>query len=171
MIRVLFASWYTGLGGGEADLLTLAKALDRSRYEPHLLAPAQGSLPDRWRETGLPVHILPYRGASTWFIPAVWARFPVVQRMTELLRRQKIDLVQSDYHTLPLIAGAARKAGIPASWTVWGWWFKPKPWQRSFFPAVWPGGGPFACDTRWFSRGTAVHAGRADAGGLCRRRQ
>jgi len=133
MIRVLFASWYTGLGGGETDLLTLARALDRSRYEPHLLAPAQGSLPDRWRETGWPVHILPYRGASTWFIPAVWARFPVVERMTELLRRQHISLVQSDYHTLPLIARAARQAGIPATWTVWGWWFQPKPWQRAFF--------------------------------------
>ncbi len=133
MIRVLFTSWYTGLGGGETDLLTLAGALNRSRYEPHLLAPAEGPLTDRWREAGLPVHILPYRGASTFFVPAIWARFPVVDRMTELLRQQKIDLVQSDYHTLPLIAGAARNAGIPATWTVWGWWFKPKPWQRAFF--------------------------------------
>ena len=133
MIRVLFTSWYTGLGGGETDLLTLAGALDRSRYEPHLLAPAEGPLTDRWRESGSPVHILPYRGASTFFVPAIWARFPVVERMTELLRRQKIGLVQSDYHTLPLIARAARQTGIPASWTVWGWWFKPKPWQRAFF--------------------------------------
>ena len=133
MIRVLFTSWYTGLGGGETDLLTLAEALDRSRYEPHLLAPSEGALPARWREAGWPVHILPFRGASTWFIPAIWARFPVVERMTELLRRQNIDLVQSDYHTLPMIAAAARNAGIPATWTVWGWWFKPKPWQRRFF--------------------------------------
>ena len=133
MIRVLFASWYTGLGGGETDLLTLAGALDRSRYEPHLLAPAAGALSDRWQKAGWPVHILPYRGASTWFVPAIWARFPVVERMTELLRRQKIDLVQSDYHTLPMIAAAARNAGIPATWTIWGWWFKPKPWQRAFF--------------------------------------
>lgn len=133
MIRLLFTSWYTGLGGGETDLLTLAGALDGSRYEPHLLAPDAGALPDRWREAGWPVQVLPYRGASTAFIPAIWARFPVVQRMTELLRRQKIDLVQSDYHTLPLIAGAARNAGIPATWTVWGWWFRPKPWQRGFF--------------------------------------
>ncbi|MCY3916679.1 MAG: glycosyltransferase family 4 protein [Chloroflexi bacterium] len=133
MIRLLFTSWYTGLGGGETDLLTLAGALDHSRYEPHLLAPAEGPLPDRWRKAGWPVHVLPYRGASTWFIPAIWARFPVVERMTDMLRRQKIDLVQSDYHTLPLIARAARSVGIPATWTVWGWWFKPKPWQRAFF--------------------------------------
>ncbi len=136
MIRVLFASWYTGLGGGETDLLTLADRLDRSRYEPHLLLPAEGPLSERWRGAGLPVHILPYRGASVYFIPAVWERFPVVRRMTELLRQQKIALIQSDYHTLPLISPAARRLGIPLSWTVWGWWFKPKPWQRAFFRRI-----------------------------------
>ena len=136
MIRILFTSWYTGLGGGETDLLTLVEALDRNRYQPHLLLPADGQLSDRWRDAGLPVHVLPYRGASTWFIPALWKRFPVVRRMTELLRRQKIDLVQSDYHTLPLIAPAARIVGVPLSWTVWGWWFKPKPWQQAFFRQI-----------------------------------
>lgn len=136
MNRILFTSWYTGLGGGETDLLTLAQALDRSRYQPHLLLPAEGQLSQRWREARLPVHILPYRGASTYFIAAIWKRLPVVRRMTELLRRERIDLVQSDYHTLPLIAPAARNAGIPLSWTVWGWWFKPKPWQRAFFRQI-----------------------------------
>lgn len=136
MIRILFTSWYTGLGGGETDLLTLAEALDRSRYQPHLLLPAEGQLSERWRGAGFPAHILPYRGASTFFIPAIWSRFPVVRRMSELLRRQHIDLVQSDYHSLPLIAPAARSAGIPISWTVWGWWYKPKPWQRAFFRQI-----------------------------------
>jgi len=136
MIRILFTSWYTGLGGGETDLLTLVEALDRSRYQPHLLLPADGQLSDRWRDAGLPVHILPYRGASTWFIPGLWKRFPIVRRMTELLRRQKIDLVQSDYHTLPMIKPAARRADVPLSWTVWGWWFKPKPWQQGFFRQI-----------------------------------
>ena len=136
MIRILFTSWYTGLGGGETDLLTLIGALDRSRYQPHLLLPAEGQLGERWRAAGGLVHILPYRGASTFFIPAIWQRFPIVSAMTELLRHQKIDLVQSDYHTLPLIEPAARRLGVPLSWTVWGWWFKPKPWQASFFRQI-----------------------------------
>ena len=136
MVRILFTSWYTGLGGGETDLLTLVDALDRSRYEPHLLLPAEGQLSERWRGKGFPVHTLPYRGASTFFIPAIWERFPVVGQMSQLLKRMQIDLVQSDYHTLPLIAPAARYAGIPLTWTVWGWWFKPKPWQRAFFRRV-----------------------------------
>ena len=136
MVRILFTSWYTGLGGGETDLLTLAAALDRSRFQPQLLLPAEGQLSERWRGAGFPVHILPYRGASSYFIPAIWARFPVVGRIADLLRRQQIDLAQADYHTLPLIAPAAGMAGIPLSWTVWGWWFKPKPWQRRFFQQI-----------------------------------
>ena len=139
MVRILFASWYSGLGGGETDLLTLADALDKSRYQPHLLLPAAGPLAERWRGKGWPVHIIPYRGASTWFIPAIWARFPVACRLYDLLNEAQIDIVQSDYHTLPLIAPAAERAGIALTWTVHGWWFKPKPWQRAFFrriPAV-----------------------------------
>ena len=83
--------------------------MDKSRYEPHLLLPAEGPLSERWRGAGLPLHILPYRGASTFFIPAIWERFPIISRITELLRHEQIRLVKSDYHTLPLIAPAAQK--------------------------------------------------------------
>jgi len=136
MIRVLFASWYSGLGGGETDLLTLAEALHQRGVQPHLLLPRAGPLSDAWRGKGFPLDILPYRGASTYFIPRIWARFPVVRRLVDLLRDAQIDLVQSDYHTLPLIAAAARHAGLPITWTVHGWWFKPKPWQRAFFRRI-----------------------------------
>lgn len=135
-MRILFASWYVGLGGGETDLLTLAHDLDPQTYTPHLLLPRMGVLGERWQAAGWPVHILPYRGASTWFIPALWARFPVVQRMTDLLRKQQIDVVHSNYHTLPLIAPAAWRAGVPVVWTCHGWWFRPKFWQRAFFRAL-----------------------------------
>lgn len=133
MKRLLFASWYTGLGGGETDLLSLLETLDASKYECHLLLPGEGRLAERWRGLGGQTHILPYRGASTFFVPGIWARFPIVGRLADLLKRQRIDLAHSDYHTLPFLAPAARRAGIPLMWTVHGWWFRPKPWQRAFF--------------------------------------
>ncbi len=136
MKRILFASWYTGLGGGETDLLNLAAALDKRRYEPHLLVPREGQLTQRWREAGNPVHRLRYRGASTWFLPALWARFPAAGRMRQLLLEQEIDLAHSDYHSLPLLAPAARQLRLPLVFTLWGWWFKPKPWQRAFFRRI-----------------------------------
>ena len=136
MKRILFASWYTGLGGGETDLLTLAASLAAGRFERHLLLPREGPLAERWRSQGGHVHTLRYRGASTYFLPAVWARFPVVERLSDLLVSEGIDLVHSDYHTLPLIAPAAKRIALPLVWTIWGWWFRPKPWQRRFFRGI-----------------------------------
>ena len=139
MKRILFASWYSGLGGGETDLLSLFDALDQSKYECQLLLPADGMLAEHWRARGGRTHVIPYRGATTYFLPALWSRFPIVRRFAQLLSDERIDLAHSDYHTLPLVAPAAQRAGVPVMWTVHGWWFRPKPWQRAFFrslPAV-----------------------------------
>ena len=133
MKRILFVSWYTGLGGGETDLLALSNSLDRRQYEPHLLLPADGPLSERWQG---PAHVIPFRGATTFFAPALWSRFPTVGKFAALLRRERIDLAHSDYHSLPYMAPAAHKLGLPLVFTLWGWWFKPKPWQRSFFRGV-----------------------------------
>lgn len=135
-IPILFASWYVGLGGGETDLLSLAESLDYQRYDPHLVVPSYGQLAEHWREKGWMVHIVPFRGATTFFVPAIWERFPVVERLAQLIREENIRLVHSDYHTLPMIAPAARRANVPVMWTVHGWWFRPKFWQRGFFRRI-----------------------------------
>ena len=133
MKRILFVSWYTGLGGGETDLLTLADALDKRRYTCHLLLPKAGHLAETWGSADRSLHIIPYRGASSFFVPFLWARFPVVRRFADLIRRERIDIVHCDYHSLPLIAAAVGKTDVPVVFTVHGWWFKPKFWQRQFF--------------------------------------
>jgi len=134
--NLLFTSWYTGLGGGETDLLSLAAELDPQRYTPHLLLPREGQLGARWRQLGYPVHQTHWRGASTFFVPQIWTRFPVVQRIADLIDQHQIALVHSNYHTLPMAYAAARKRSIPIMWTVHGWWFKPKFWQRQFFRQI-----------------------------------
>jgi glycosyltransferase involved in cell wall biosynthesis len=137
-MNILFSSWYAGLGGGETDLLTLAAALP-PRIKPHLMVPREGPLAARWRALGGLVHIVPFRGATTLFVPGLWARFPVVARVEQVLHRAGIGLVHADYHSLPIVEPAARRARVPLMWTVHGWWFRPKPWQRAFFrhiPAV-----------------------------------
>lgn len=137
-IPILFSSWYHGLGGGETDLLALADALP-TQYRPHLLLPQRGQLGEAWQARGLPLHILPFRGASTYFIPALWMRFPIVRHLTALLQRENIQLIHSDYHSLPFAYAAAHALNLPLMWTIHGWWFKPHPWQKAFFrpiPAV-----------------------------------
>jgi glycosyltransferase involved in cell wall biosynthesis len=133
MINLLFVSSYTELGGGESWLLTLAQHLDSTRFCPHLLVPKHGQLSERWSARGWPVHVMPWRGATVYFVPAVWARLPISHSIEQLVREHAIDLVHSDYHTLPMALPATERAGIGCLWTCMGWWFQPKVWQRGFF--------------------------------------
>lgn len=135
-VNILFASWYVGLGGGETDLVTLADSLDPERYTPHLLLPREGQLSEHWNKRGWPVHFVSYRGATTLFVPALWARLPAVSRMAHILQAHDIHLVHSDYHTLPFIVPAAKRVNIPVMWTVIGWWFAVKRWQYDFFSNI-----------------------------------
>lgn len=133
LTNVLFISSYLDLGGGETALLNLVDNLDHNRYLPHLLVRGEGQLAAAWRKRSWPVYITHWRGASTYFVPAVWALFPISRRIEQLIRQHDIQLVHSDYHTLPMALPAAERAGIPALWWCWGWWFQPKLWQRAFF--------------------------------------
>jgi glycosyltransferase involved in cell wall biosynthesis len=132
-IPILFVSSYVGLGGGETALLALAQHLDPARFQPHLLLPYDGQLGERWRESGWPVHITPWRGATVYFVPSLWAQFPITYRIERLIREHQIGVIHSDYHTLPMAIPAAERTEALPVWTCWGWWFHPKPWQRSFF--------------------------------------
>lgn len=149
MPNILFTSWYVGLGGGETDLISLTQHLDTVTYQPHLLLPHEGQLSEVWRDAGWQVHTTHFRGASTYFVPAVWQQFPVVGRILELIQKQQIALIHSDYHTLPLVLPAAKRAGIPLIWTCWGWWFHPKSWQRGFYKHI----------DRIFARSKAIKEG------------
>lgn len=135
---MLFTTIYTGMGGGETALMTLVEALARrsARVQPHLLLPGEGELAARWRANGWPVHLDRWRGATTWFVPEVWSRFPFAGRLARLVRDHGIQAIHSDYHSLPFASAAARQVGIPLVWTCWGWWFKPKPYQRAFFRSI-----------------------------------
>jgi len=135
-IPILFTSWYVGLGGGETDLISLLEQLDTQHYTPHLLVPYTGQLSDYWTKQGWHVHQTAFRGATTWFIPKIWEQFPVVKRIEAILQEQRIRAIHCDYHTLPLVLPAAKKLNIPVMWTCWGWWFKPKFWQKDFFRSV-----------------------------------
>jgi glycosyltransferase involved in cell wall biosynthesis len=132
-INILFVSSYIDLGGGETALLNLVDNLDATRYLPHLLVRAEGQLADAWRKRGWPVYVMPWRGATTYFIPALWAQLPISRHIGRIIREQHIQLVHSDYHTLPMALPAGERNGVPVIWWCWGWWFKPKAWQRGFF--------------------------------------
>jgi len=131
--NLLFVSAYTGLGGGESVQLNLMGALNPDRYALHLVCPREGQLPNGARKHGVTVHILPYRGITTWFVPALWMRFPIGRQLAELVRQLDIHAIHTDYHSLPFAVAAARVNRVPVIWNALGWWFPTRVWQRRFF--------------------------------------
>lgn len=87
------------------------------------------------RALGLEARALPFRGASTWFVPRLWASFPPVRAIERTLQDLAPRVVHSDYHSLPFVLPACRRLGLPVLFTCWGWWFHPRPWQRGFYRA------------------------------------
>lgn len=132
-MNLLFSTIYTGIGGGESLTLNLMGALDRSRFTAHLLTPADGKFTEAAANLGVKTHTLPYRGATTWFVPQMWRLFPAVGKLRAFLAAQQINAVISDYHTLPFIVPAAQPLNIPVIWNAMGWWFPIRAWQRAFF--------------------------------------
>ena len=130
---LLFVSSYRDLGGGESTLLALAQQLDKVRWRPHLLVPGAGQLSAAWEAQGWPVHIAFWRGANVYFLPALWARLPGSRRMERVLRSANFVAAHCEYHSLPLLLPAAERVNVPVLWTCSGWWFRPRPWQHSFF--------------------------------------
>jgi glycosyltransferase involved in cell wall biosynthesis len=133
VIRSAFFSSYVGMGGGETSLLALLTRLDRHIHEPVLVCPREGRLTDRAKEAGIQVALAPYRGASTWFIPGLWAALPATRRLEDVLKRIEPNAVYSDDHSLPYALPACNRMQIPLIYRCFGWWFHPKPWQRRFF--------------------------------------
>lgn len=133
MIDLLFITTYTGIGGGESLTLNLMSALDRARFRLHLLTPRAGKFPSAAAALGVRTHSLPFRGTSTFFLPALWARFPIVGKLRAVLEQNAIQAVISDYHSLPFIVSAAHSLRVPVIWNAMGWWFPIHAWQRHFF--------------------------------------
>jgi glycosyltransferase involved in cell wall biosynthesis len=132
-MNLLFISSYTGLGGGERIQLNLMEALDHDRYALHLVVPADGQFARAARDLGVTTHILPFRGATTWFVPAIWKRFPIAGRLAALVKRLDIHAIHTNYHALPFAVAAGQAARIPVLWYSIGWWFPVRLWQKSFF--------------------------------------
>ena len=135
-MKFLFTSAYSGIGGGESLQLTLAEELARRGIEAQLLVREEGEFAKRWGQLGQATHIVPFRPASVYFVPALAARSTTVGRFAAVFRNEATTIVHADYHSLPYAAAAAREVGIPCIWICMGSWFHPKLWQRAFFRGI-----------------------------------
>jgi hypothetical protein len=81
----------------------LIKVLDRDKYNIHLLTPRSGAFPLTAAWYGVTTHVIPFRGPSTLFVPEMSRNGIIVSKFKSFLQEQAIDVILSDYHSLPLI--------------------------------------------------------------------
>lgn len=92
--RVLyFNSWSTAHGGSATSLIDIATRLDRDRYEPLVVCPEPGDLPDRLEARGVPVIVQP---VSRFSKSQPWSFLKEIPGFVGLLRRREISLVHGN---------------------------------------------------------------------------
>src|SRR5262245_19438936 len=110
----MLANFAERVGGGEESLLLLARGLDRRRFVPSALVPAEGEMAAALRGLGLPVTVLSLPAVRPWTLPAMLA---ARARLRALLAAARVALIHAHGSRGALYAGfAARGLGIPLVW-------------------------------------------------------
>lgn len=106
------------IGGGEISLFNLLERLDRQRFRAYVISPSEGDFTDKIRSLNIPVIILPVKKVKNIF--NIFRSRKVIERLKEIIRQHKIDLIHcnSTRGISFLGAIAARKIGIPFIWHI-----------------------------------------------------
>ena len=121
-MRIAYLVHQSGVGS-EKVVANLLAALDRERFEPLVVLPAEGPLRVEIEALGVPVHVLPL----AWWIPAThWSAEQFlaqleglgerVDALATLLERERIDLVHTHFIVTLEGALAAARLGLPHVW-------------------------------------------------------
>jgi glycosyltransferase involved in cell wall biosynthesis len=92
--RILYVnSWSTAHGGSSTSLIDIVSGLNKRRFDPVVLCPESGDLPERLKDLNVPVII---HSMSRWNRSEVWRFLPEVPWYVSLLRREGIDIVHGN---------------------------------------------------------------------------
>ncbi len=119
-IKILYISHSPYLYGAELCLFTLLKYLDRERFTPYVALPANGPLKEKLEGIGVKTFITPL----VWWIPPIWDRgknnqlgiMERCEKLTSLIQKEGIDIVQTNTSVVVEGAIAAKMAGKPHIW-------------------------------------------------------
>ncbi len=144
--RVLYVHNSADIYGASRSLVRLLGVLDRARFEPLVMLPAEGPLADQLR--ALPVRVLIFPALSvidratfkSWKLPFFLLNIPLsALRLWRILKRERIDLVHTNTGVVLSPGLAARLAGVPHVWHIRDWfqefagfWRFYEKWMRHF---------------------------------------
>lgn len=122
--KVLYLQSTSEIGGTDITLLRTLQALDKSRFEPHVLLPKEGPFVEAYQKAGCKIHILSSmkkmtrRKGALYPVLFLLGYWPVVFQIASLIRRERIRLVHTN--TIHNLYGcmAAKIAGVRHVWHI-----------------------------------------------------
>jgi glycosyltransferase involved in cell wall biosynthesis len=145
MQTVVYVSATDEIGGADASLFELVQALDRSRFDAHVVVPHEGPFAARYRSLGIPVHVVPLQKLKNtrdvrWHL-AWLCRAPVrILRLLRLFRRLRPDVIHVNTSVEALAGLAAwwhcRRAGGRFVWHVRELELRPRCVESALFGLV-----------------------------------
>lgn len=108
---VLFVNTPSHIGGAEICLLSLAKGLDRGRYQPHVVTGSDGTFFKRVRDANIPATTIEFH----WFSRRYpWRYYLATLNLIRYIRKNRVVLVDTHCtRSLPYVGAACRIAGVP----------------------------------------------------------
>ena len=140
--RILYVHNSSDIYGASRSLVRLLRTLDRERFEPLVLLPADGPLAAQLRAMAVPVIVFPQLSVITrevfhsWRLLLFALRLPLsALALRRILRREKIALVHTNTGVILSPGLAAWLAGVPHVWHIRDWFQEFKGFWR--FLEVW----------------------------------
>ncbi|MEO7318209.1 MAG: glycosyltransferase, partial [Chthoniobacteraceae bacterium] len=176
-MRILYIHNSADIYGASRSLVRLLRALDRTRFEPLVMLPAEGPLAKLVRENGVRVIVYPALSVidravfKSWRLPFFLLNLPrSVLGLRAILKRERIDLVHTNTGVILSPGPAARLAGVPHVWHIRDWfqefagfWRFYEKWMRAFSTRIIAVSGPIAGQFTERAKVCVIHNG-FDAG-------
>ncbi len=102
------------VGGGQKSLLLLLERLDKTKFKPFLVCPAEGGLVEKAEKLGIETKIIKMGGLKN---VNIFRPLTTIRRLREFILQAGIHLVHTDAPRQTFYAGlAVRNRGIPLVW-------------------------------------------------------
>lgn len=113
--RILYVHGIEAIGGAERDLIALLKALDRCKWEPHVVCPGTGPFREHLHAIGVPTHAL---SLPPWRKPlALFQRQSAIRHLSALVDQLAPAMIHvNDIWWVPhTVSAVASRASTPVS--------------------------------------------------------
>jgi glycosyltransferase involved in cell wall biosynthesis len=91
--------------GGQRSMLSLIEHLDRNKFRPFVILPAEGELSQRLRETGCRINIIPLTSLKPKNARTVISN---IFKIRNFIKTEKIDILHPDFERDVFVSGLAK---------------------------------------------------------------